>query len=189
MMEIRIHGRGGQGTVVASEILATAFFKEGRHVQAFPTFGVERRGAPVAAFVRIDDSPIRLRCQVERPNHVVILDGSLMGVIDVTAGLKEGGWILINSASDPHTFEKLSAGRWQVATVNAAEIARRHHLGTRTNPVVNTAILGAFSGISGLVALESVVQAVTEGVPLQSAENARAAREAFMEVQMAWAPA
>jgi len=97
MIEIRIHGRGGQGAVIASEVLAMAAFREGKHVTSFPAFGVERRGAPVAAFTRIDDRPIRLKCEIYAPDHVVVLDPSLLQVVDVTAGLKPGGWILVNS--------------------------------------------------------------------------------------------
>ena len=91
MLEIRTHGRGGQGAVVASEILAAAFFREGKHVQSFPTFGVERRGAPVAAFTRVDDQPILLRCEVYEPDHVMVLGETLVESVDTTAGLKSMG--------------------------------------------------------------------------------------------------
>ena len=97
MVEVRFHGRGGQGAVVASEILATALFHEDKAVQAFPAFGVERRGAPVAAFLRCDDTPIRLRCQIYQPDQVIVLDPTLLSAVDVTAGLKNDGSILINS--------------------------------------------------------------------------------------------
>lgn len=179
MMEIRFHGRGGQGAVVASEILASAFFKEGKAVQAFPTFGVERRGAPVAAFLRVNDRPIRLRCQIETPDHVIILDPTLLQSVDVRAGLREGGSILINSQHPPEHFRDLASGRWQIVTVDASRIAVKHHLGNRTNPIVNTAILGAFSRATGLVAIESVLAAIQTGVPVAWEENAEAAREAY----------
>src|SRR5574342_867198 len=98
MRELRFHGRGGQGTVVASKLLAVALFHEGRQVQSFPAFGVERRGAPVTAFLRVSDAPILLRCEITQPDALVILDATLIGATDVTAGLKPGGSILINSA-------------------------------------------------------------------------------------------
>lgn len=184
MMEIRFHGRGGQGAVVASELLAIALFQEDKFVQAFPAFGVERRGAPVAAFLRIDSAAIRLRCQIYQPDHVVILDPTLLPVVDVTAGLKPNGWILINSDRDPGTFRAFAEGGWRVATVDAGTIAVEHHLGTRTNPIVNTAILGAFARVTGLVSLEAVIEAISEGVPIRPEENVAAARAAYDRVQM-----
>jgi len=184
MIEVRFHGRGGQGAVVASEILAAALFAEGKFVQAFPAFGIERRGAPVTAFLRMSSAPIRLRCQIESPDHVVILDPTLIPVVDVTAGLKPGGWIIINSDREPDAFASLTAQGWRIATVDAADIASRHKLGARTNPIVNTAILGAFSHVTRLVKLESIVQAVEEGVPVKPGQNREAAREAFSAVQM-----
>lgn len=183
MIEIRFHGRGGQGTVVASEILASAFFRGGFHVQAFPTFGVERRGAPVAAFLRIDDRPIRLRCQIQQPDHVIILDPTLIPVIDVTAGLKPAGWILVNSDHAPQHFTRLTGGGWQVATVDASSIALKLHLGNRTHPIVNTAILGGFAAVSGLVDVEPVLEAIRELVPARVNDNVRAARDAATAVR------
>ncbi|MFQ6090097.1 MAG: 2-oxoacid:acceptor oxidoreductase family protein, partial [Candidatus Bipolaricaulia bacterium] len=109
MKEIRFHGRGGQGAVVASQILASALFKEGKYVQSFPAFGVERRGAPVAAFIRVDEEPILLRCEIYRPDHVVVLDPTLIAAVDVATGLKGGGWVLINSDREPAEFD-LSQG-------------------------------------------------------------------------------
>lgn len=100
MIEVRIHGRGGQGAVIASKVLAAAVFKRGRYVQSFPALGVGRRGAPVAAFARIDGEPVRIRCQICHPDHVMVLDPSVKEVVNVTAGLKEGNW---------------SRRRWQVA--------------------------------------------------------------------------
>ena len=184
MIEVRFHGRGGQGAVVASEILASALFAEGKFVQAFPAFGIERRGAPVAAFLRISSEPIRLRCQIESPDHVVILDPTLISVVDVTSGLKSGGWILVNSDQDPDAFPGLTTAGWRVATVDASGIATRLRLGGKTNPIVNTAILGAFAQVTGLVTLESVVKAIEEGAPVKPRQNREAAREAFGAVRM-----
>jgi 2-oxoacid:acceptor oxidoreductase gamma subunit (pyruvate/2-ketoisovalerate family) len=183
LIEIRFHGRGGQGTVVASEILASAFFTEGSHVQAFPTFGVERRGAPVAAFLRVDDRPIRLRCQIQEPDHVIILDPTLIPVVNVTAGLKPDGWILINSDRAPQHFARLAAGGWRVAIVDASSLALEHHLGNRTNPIVNTAILGAFASVSRLVGVEAVLEAIRKIVPARVNDNVKAARDAAASVR------
>lgn len=183
MVEIRIHGRGGQGAVVASKILAIAFFKEGKFVQSFPAFGVERRGAPVAAFVRTGDEFIHLRTEIYEPDHVIVLDPTLIGPIAITGGLKEGGWILINSEKDPHQYRSLSLSHYyRIATINANHIATQHHLGSPTNPIVNTAILGAFARISNLVNIEAVEEAIKEEVPVDKEENAKAARDAYLKV-------
>lgn len=180
MVEIRFHGRGGQGAVVASEILATALFNEGKYVQAFPAFGVERRGAPVMAFLRLDSSPIRRRCQIYSPDHVVVLDPTLISVVDVTAGLKRGGSILINSDHAPEGFPALAS--YRVATVPAGVIAAAHNLGNRTNPIVNTALLGAFARATKLVSLEAILKAIAERMAAHGQENMDAAREAYERV-------
>jgi 2-oxoacid:acceptor oxidoreductase gamma subunit (pyruvate/2-ketoisovalerate family) len=176
MRELRIHGRGGQGAVIASKLLASALFLEGKSVQSFPAFGVERRGAPVTAFVRFSDGPIWLRCEVTTPDDLVVLDPTLIGAIDVTAGLKPGGSILINSEREPGDYADLS-GRFRVATVDASAIARKHRLGSKTQPIVNTAILGAFAHFSAFVDLESVCSAIRDEVPRAEA-NIAAARDA-----------
>jgi 2-oxoacid:acceptor oxidoreductase gamma subunit (pyruvate/2-ketoisovalerate family) len=183
MIEVRIHGRGGQGAVIASKVLAAAVFKEGRYVQSFPSFGVERRGAPVAAFTRIDDQPVRVRCQIYNPDHVMVLDPSLMRVVDVTAGLKEGGWILINSEQPPSAFDL--PAQFRVATVDANAIAAKYRLGPRTAPIVNTAILGAFAKITKEVSLDAVTDAVREQVPIKPEDNVAATREAYEAVRVA----
>ncbi len=184
MIEVRFHGRGGQGAVVASEIFATALFKEGKFVQAFPAFGVERRGAPVMAFLRFDSLPIRRRCQVYEPDHIVVLDPTLLLTVDVTAGLKPNGSILINSDAPPESFVALR--QFVVATVPAGEIAVVHNLGTRTNPIVNTAILGAFARLTGFVSLETLLEAIAEKLPERQRErNQAAARAAYEAVKIA----
>ncbi len=182
MIEIRIHGRGGQGAVIASQILAEAAFREGMHVQAFPSFGSERRGAPVAAFVRLDDEPIRVRTEIYEPDGLIVLDQSLIlqKLVDVTQGLKEEGWILINSSHPPEEFAHL--GSYRVATVDAAHIAVQHRLGSITAPIVNTAILGAFSTVTGLVGLEHIAEAIDATVPVKPEANVAAAREAARSV-------
>ncbi len=177
MIELRFHSRGGQGGVVAGKLLAVAVFKEKRHVQAFPTFGVERRSAPVMAFVRIDEKPIRIRNQIYEPDHVVILDASLIGMLDVTLGLKPGGTILINSPNPPESFHFRDG--FNVVTVDASTIAVRNGLGSITQPIVNTAILGAVAKVLGCVSIESVVAAIEEEAPAKAMANIKAAREAY----------
>ncbi len=177
MIEIRLHGRGGQGAVVASKILAVAMFSEGKYVQAFPKFGVERRGAPVEAFLRLDKDKILIRSEVEQPNHVVVLDHTLIDVIDVTAGLEENGWILINTDLKPVDFANLK--QFRVACVNASRIAADLGLGSRIAPIVNTAICGSFAKCTGLVELDSVCDAIHEEAPIKADENSQAATIAF----------
>ena len=184
MREIRIHGRGGQGAVVASKILAAALFREGKSVQSFPAFGVERRGAPVTAFLRVSTGPILLRCEITQPDGLIVLDPTLIEATDVTGGLKPGGSILINSPRDPAEYATLVT-RFEVATVDASDIARRHGLGSKTQPIVNTAILGAYASWSALVSLESICGAIAEEVPFHTAENIAAAREAATAVTRA----
>lgn len=181
MIEIRFHGRGGQGAQVASKVLAVAFFHEGYYVQSFPAFGVERRGAPVMAFLRIDQQPVQLRTNIYEPDHTVVLDSTLVGTSDVTSGLKPGGWILINTSRSPEEFSHLKP--FKTATVDATSIALRNGLGSRTSPIVNTAILGAFSKVTSLLGIDSVVLAIREEVPAKRAENAKAARQAYHEVR------
>ena len=182
MRELRIHGRGGQGAVIASKVLASALFREGRWVQSFPAFGVERRGAPVTAFLRVDDAPVRLRCEVAAPDDLIVLDPTLIEAIDVTAGLVTGGGILINSDREPESYGELAA-RFRVATVDASAIATAHGIGSRTQPIVNTAILGAFARWSGLVSLHAVCAAIEEEVPFKADANVAAAREAAAGVR------
>ena len=181
LVEIRTHGRGGQGAVVASKVLANALFKEGRFVQAFPAFGVERRGAPVVSFTRFDESPIRLRCEIYKPDHVIVLDEALTETIDITSGLKEGGWIIINTRREASDFSY--GKKFKLALVNANEIAWRHKLGSRAQPIVNTAILGALAKATGLVGIDAVVEAVGESVPMKQDENKQAAIDAFNETK------
>ena len=181
MIELRFHSRGGQGGVVAGKLLAVATFKEGRYVQSFPTFGVERRAAPVMAFVRIDDKPIRLRTQIYNPDHIIILDQSLIQMLDVTQGLKPGGMILINTEKSPEDFD--FGSDFRVVTIDASTIAVRNGLGSVTQPIVNTAILGAIAKVLKIVTIESVVAAIEEDVPAKTVSNVNAAKEAYEETQ------
>ncbi len=182
MIEIRTHGRGGQGSVIASEILAEAFFREGKFVQAFPAFGVERRGAPVVAFTRIADGEIRERCQIYEPDHLIVLDPILIDTVNITVGLKKNGWIIINTNRPMEDSELLKD--YRVAMVDANAIAIKYGLGSRATPIVNTAIIGAFAGATGLVSLEAVVKAVEEFVPMKKKDNVKATEEAFKSVEI-----
>ncbi len=181
MIEIRFHGRGGQGTVVASKILADALAKEGNYVQAYPEFGVERRGAPVYAFIRIDNKPIYDKSRIYTPDHVVVVDPTLVEAIDVTEGLKPGGLVIINSDRRPEDFK--FPDRYRVTTINATEIAVKHKLGTLAAPIVNTAIIGAVIKILGLCRIESLVEAIREGMPIKPEDNVRAAEEAYAQAR------
>lgn len=179
MIEIRFHGRGGQGAVVASKILANALFLEGKYVQSFPAFGVERRGAPVLAFLRVDDKPINLRCAIYEPHHLIILDPTLIEQIDITKGLKEGGIIVINSELSPDKFAKKWENKFVIATVDASKIAIKKRLGTSAQPIVNTAICGAFAKVTGIVGMESIKKAIKDETPIKQDANAEAAEEAY----------
>lgn len=182
MIEIRIHGRGGQGTVVASKALAAAAFLTGRYVQSYPDYGVERRGAPVAAFARIAEAGDRyfVRQDITEPHHVLILDPTLLDSAPVLAGLRPRGWVVVNTPDPPVTLG-LSAD-CRAATVDASAIALRRGLGAAAQPVVNTAILGAFARATGVVDLEHLVAAIRGEVPTLADENAGAAAEAYEAV-------
>ncbi len=177
MVEIRFHGRGGQGTVVASKILADAVAMEGNWVQAYPEYGVERRGSPVVAFLRIDNKQIYDKSKVYTPDHVIVVDPTLIGAVDVTQGLKPGGTIIINSDRKPEDFS--FGGNFKVRTFNATEIAVKHKLGSLASPIVNTAMVGAISKMLGLTRFESLEAAIREGVPVKPDDNVLAARETY----------
>lgn len=182
-LEIRFHGRGGQGAVVASRLLAEAAFIEGNFAQSFPAFGLERRGAPVAAFTRIQDSQIYNHSQIYKPDAVVVLDGALMKLVNVFDGLKEGGAALVNTNRDLADFP-FPAGA-KAAVVNAGKIALDHGLGTLSSPIVNTAILGALAALTGCVSLESIEKAIAATVAIRPQANIDACREAFDAVMAA----
>ncbi len=177
MIEIRFHGRGGQGAVTAANILAEAAFLEGKYVQAFPFFGVERRGAPVTAFTRIDEKPIRIKTQIYEPDVVVVLDPSLLDTVDVTAGLKEGGMVIVNTEKTrEEILQKLKKKPAKLALVDATTIA----LEILGLPITNTSILGAVAKATGIVKIESVEEAIKDAFSGELGEkNARAAKEAF----------
>jgi pyruvate ferredoxin oxidoreductase gamma subunit len=180
MYEVRFHGRGGQGAVTASKILATAAFYENKWVTSFPFFGTERRGAPVTAFTRIDGEKIELRSQIYEPDAVVVLDRSLMDVVDVTSGLKSDGIIVVNGS----TGDVRDSGKFRVAYVDATSIALRNGLGDPSHPIVNTSILGSFAKVSGAVSIESIKKATYEMVPSKKEQNVRAVQEAYEETEV-----
>ena len=184
MIELRIHGRGGQGAVVASRTLAQAAFLTGRYVQSYPDYGVERRGAPVVAFARIaepgDDSFVRQ--DIREPHHLLVLDAALLGSADPLAGLRRGGWVVVNTPDPPEQLGIDDAFR--VATVDASQIALRHGLGTVAQPVVNTSILGAFVRVTGIVTLSDLLEAIAHEVPTMAEQNQSAATEAHHEVRL-----
>jgi len=184
--QIRIHGRGGQGVVTAAELLSVAAFNEGRHAQAFPSFGSERMGAPVVSFCRLDDREIRLREPVQQPDAVIIQDPTLLHSVDVFSGLKEGGYILINSRRNVQDLgvadfvATFPAGH--VAVVGASELALKH-VG---RPLPNAALLGGFAALSSEIELNSVTEAIMEKFKGSVGDaNAAAARAAFREVSHA----
>ena len=184
MIELRVHGRGGQGAVVASKVLAEAAFLKGEYVQSYPQYGVERRGAPLVAFARIGEpgDEFFIRQDIKSPDHLIILDPTLLTSTDVLSGLKPGGWVVVNSPEAPEKAG-IPAG-FRVATVDASEIAVRHRLGSKTQPVVNTTVLGAFARATGVVSLEALLHAIEEEVPLKVEENKAAATEAWEKVRM-----
>lgn len=184
MFQIRIHGRGGQGVVTAAEMLSVAAFVEGRHAQAFPSFGSERMGAPVMAFCRFDDKEIRLREPVLNPDALIIQDPGLLHQVNLFEGLQEKGYILINSN---HSLEQLGLGDFQaghpqeqVRVIPATDLALKY-VG---RPVPNAALLGGFAALTGLIKMESLETAIREKFSGKIADqNIAAAQAAYASVQ------
>jgi 2-oxoacid:acceptor oxidoreductase gamma subunit (pyruvate/2-ketoisovalerate family) len=177
VLEIRFHGRGGQGVVVGCEILAKALLHEGKYVQYSPDFSTERRGAPVRAFLRISDKQIYQKDQIYSPDCVVLFN-SFSRTKDFLSGLKPKGWLIINSPKAPSEFKEL--GPFRVATVDANEIALKHEIGTQTAPIVNTVMLGAAAKILG-VSLDSLGEAIRE--KFTGDRNYLGARDAYEKVR------
>jgi len=182
MREFRFHGRGGQGVVVLSKLVARLYFDLGKHVKEFPKFGVERRGAPVEGYVRVDDKPIDLACQIYHPDMVVVMAESILDQVDVTEGMADGALIVVNSGRPPQALSGRLAG-FRVATVDASAIAVRHGLGTPLAPIANTALFGAFARVMGLDA-EGAVRVLHEELKRPGA-NLLSCREAFEAVTAA----
>ena len=178
MLQIRIHGRGGQGVVTAAELLSIAAFAQGRHAQAFPSFGSERTGAPVVAFCRIADREIRLREPILAPDVLIVQDPTLLHQVDVFQGLQPEGYVLINSQRDFHALGLADIAQRNAhwCSVPATEIAVRH-LG---RPLPNAVMLGGFAALSSLITLAAVAHAIRHKFSAKVAEaNVAAATEAF----------
>ena len=177
MTEMTIHGRGGQGGVTLAKLISSAYFLRDKHVQAFGVYAAERSGAPIQAYVRVDDEEITNHNQVHEPDHVIVLDRTLIGP-RVLTGLKRDGWVILNSTDPPDRFAETFAGR-RVATVDATGIAVANGLGTRAVPIVNTTMLGAMAKVLGLelADVEGALRLVGFGGP-----NVTSARQAFERV-------
>lgn len=168
--------------MVASILLAKAFFNAGYYVQTFPLFGVERRGAPVEAYLRLDKEKILVRSNIYAPDHVVVQDAKLLDRVDVTAGLKKGGSILINLKDIPDTMETFSGFRF--AFVDANQIAVNNGLGSRTQPIINTAMIGAFARVMEMPHLDMITGAIENEIHVKTDQNVSAARQAYDAVTL-----
>jgi pyruvate ferredoxin oxidoreductase gamma subunit len=179
LIEIRWHGRGGQGAVTSAELLAQAAISEGKYAQAFPSFGPERRGAPVQAFNRIDSKePVRIRVDLTEPDVVVVLDPSLLTIVNVTSGLKENGMVVINTRKTAEEIKSEFGINYPVATVNATKIAREQ-LGV---PIVNTTMLGAVVKATGVIKKESAHAPLEKRFGRLGERNIKAMETAYEEV-------
>ncbi|MBW2020254.1 MAG: pyruvate ferredoxin oxidoreductase subunit gamma [Deltaproteobacteria bacterium] len=179
MIEIRVHGRGGQGAVTSTELMALAAINEGKYAQAFPSFGPERRGAPVMAFVRIGDAPIRTRERVYTPDIVVVLDPTILKIVDVTAGLKKNGMVILNTSKDEGEVRKAFGIKAKMALVDATGIAIKH-LG---RPITNTTMLGALIKATGVIDIKSMETPLKERFGRIAEKNLNAMNEAYHQVQ------
>jgi len=181
LIEIRWHGRGGQGAVTSAELLAKAAIDEGKYAQAFPSFGPERRGAPVLAFDRISENkPIRVRAEILEPDVVVVLDSTLLQVVNVTSGLKENGLVVINSKKELQDIAAELGNKWRVAVVDATRIARE----TLGVPIVNTTMLGALLRATGAVKVESMLAPLQARFDRLAERNISAMKKAFGETKV-----
>ncbi|MGQ9508540.1 MAG: pyruvate ferredoxin oxidoreductase subunit gamma [Thermodesulfobacteriota bacterium] len=177
MIEIRFHGRGGQGAVTSAELLALAAIEEGKFAQAFPSFGPERRGAPVVAFCRINDQPIRIRANIYEPDIVVVLDPSLLKIVDVASGLKPKGLVVTTSSDSPEKVKALLKIETRIGVVDAIKIAREI-LGL---PITNTTMLGSLAKASGLLKKDSFIPPLKERFGRIADKNISAFERAYQE--------
>jgi pyruvate ferredoxin oxidoreductase gamma subunit len=181
MIEIRIHGRGGQGAVASAEMLAVSAIEEGKYAQAFPSFGPERRGAPVVAFCRVDDQPIMTREPVTKPDVVVVLDPTVLRVTDVSAGLKPGGKIAVNTCTPAQEIARTYGfSDCALATVDANEIALR----IIGRAITNTAMLGVLLKVEPVAKLESLFDQIKERFPAIAEKNIKALQTAYDETKV-----
>jgi len=180
MLEIRWHGRGGQGAVTSVELFALAAIAEGKYAQGFPSFGTERRGAPVTGFNRVDDKPIKIRSGIYHPDVVVVLDESLVALVDVTEGLKPAGTLLVNTTKDLAALTRDLHFTGRIATVDATGIARTE-LGV---PITNTTMLGALVKVTGAVKFDSIAEPIQARFGRIAAKNLAAAKSAYDQVKV-----
>jgi 2-oxoacid:acceptor oxidoreductase gamma subunit (pyruvate/2-ketoisovalerate family) len=180
MIEIRLHGRGGQGAVTSAELLATAAIAQGKYAQAFPSFGPERRGAPVTAFIRIADRPIRIRHMIYQPDLVLVLDPSILRMIDVTAGLKEDGTLVTNTRYDGAALKKTLGITHRLAVVNATQIA----LEVLGLPITNTTMLGSLLSAKPLIDPAALTGPFQRRFGRLADKNRNAMQRAFQETVM-----
>ena len=180
LVEIRWHGRGGQGAVTSAELLARAAINEGKYAQAFPSFGPERRGAPVLSFVRISNEQIRIRAEITEPDVVVVLDPSLLRMINVTSGLKDKGTLVINTRKSAEEIKTEFDIKQRLATVDATKIARE----TLGVPITNTTMIGALLKTTDVVDLESLVEPVKERFHRLADRNINAMKRAYEETMV-----
>ncbi len=177
IIEIRWHSRGGQGGVTASKLLAQAAFLEGRHSTAFPLYGAERRGAPITSFTRISENDIKVSSQVYNPDIVVVLDDTILDLVNVAEGLKPGGLLVVNTSH----CDRLPKGDFRVATVNVTDIALSLGLTLSGAPILNTPVLGALAKLD-IVSLDSALAAIKD--TFSDVKNVNAAKEAYEKVVM-----
>ena len=180
LIEIRWHGRGGQGAVTSAELLAQAAINEGKYAQAFPSFGPERRGAPVLAFVRISNEPIRIRAEITEPDVVVVLDPSLLRMINVASGLKNEGTLVVNTRKSAEEIRTEFGIKWRLATIDATKIAQEL-LGV---PITNTTMIGALIKATDVVDLESLVAPVNKRFRRLADRNINAMKRAYEETSV-----
>ncbi|MGD0917377.1 MAG: 2-oxoacid:acceptor oxidoreductase family protein [Thermodesulfobacteriota bacterium] len=178
MIEVKFKGRGGQGAVVASEILGKTLFLEGKYPQCFSIFGGERRGAPVVGFLRVDDEPILLKCQIKHPDHLIIFDLSLTDEKEIFQELKPKGLILINSNKEIDFFRNLR--RFRIGLIDAGPVARNVGLGG----TFNMAMLGAYIRLTHLAKLETLIEAVRGMVPAKIEQNIEAVKAAYEQARV-----
>jgi pyruvate ferredoxin oxidoreductase gamma subunit len=180
MIEVRLHGRGGQGAVTSAELMALAAISEGKYAQAFPSFGPERRGAPVLAFIRVSEEPIKLRCDIREPDVVVVLDPALIEAASVTSGLKKDGIIIINTVKSVPEIKKEFGIKAKTAVVDATKIAREV-LGL---PITNTTMLGALVKTTGIIDIESLTDPLKHRFGRIAEKNIQVCQRAFQETIM-----
>ena len=181
LVEIRWHGRGGQGAVTSAELLARAAISEGKYAQAFPSFGPERRGAPVLAFDRISSKePIRIRAEIAEPDAVVVLDSGLIRIVNVTSGLKEGGMIIMNTQRSLEDVAAEFDNKWALAVVDATKIAQEL-LGVN---IVNTTMLGALLKATAVVKIESLFTPLEDRFGRLAERNINAMKKAFEDTKV-----